>query len=145
MTVNVKSIFMSTQAAARGMRDSGRGGVIINIGSVAGINAFPDRVAYGTSKAALHHLTKIMALDLAPHNIRVNCIAPGYIEHTEKTEFVRRGLLDLEVLRKRIPQHRIGEGKDIAAAVVYLASEDAKYVTGSILTVDGGFTTYGYV
>jgi NAD(P)-dependent dehydrogenase (short-subunit alcohol dehydrogenase family) len=145
MTVNTRSIFLCSQWVARAMRDQGRGGVIINVGSIAGINAFPGRIAYGTSKAALHHMTKIMAIDLAELGIRVNCVAPGYIDHTEETEFVRRGLLDLAALRRRIPQHRIGEGRDIAAAVAYLASDESRYVTGSILVVDGGFTAYGFV
>jgi len=143
--VNLKSIFFSSQKAAYLMKQSKKKGVIINIGSIAGINAFPERSAYGTSKAALHHLTKIMAIDLASEGIRVNCIAPGYIEHNEQTEFVKRGLLDLEALKKRIPLNNIGDGKDIADAAVYLASDDAKYVTGSIMVVDGGFTAYGYI
>jgi len=145
MNVNLKSIFFSSQRAALSMKKNGKKGVIINIGSIAGINAFPDRSVYGVSKAALHHLTKIMAIDLASINIRVNCIAPGYIEHNENTEFVKKGLLDLEALKKRILLNCIGEGKDIANAAIYLASDDAKYVTGSILTVDGGFTAYGFI
>lgn len=143
--VNAKGPFLCAQAAARQMRARGMPGVIINIGSIAGNNAFPNRIGYCASKAALHHMTRVMALEWAELGIRVNCIAPGYILTDIFKNLAAQGILDQKGLEGRIPQGKLGEVDDIARAAVYLAGEGAKYVTGSVLTVDGGWDAYGYV
>src|SRR5262249_46430633 len=120
-------------------------GVILNIGSIAGINAFPSRLTYCASKAAMHQMTKVMAVEWAKDNIRVNCIAPGYIMSDITEGLAKRGLLDVGKLRGRIPAGDLGHGMDIAHAVVYLASDEARYITGSLLAIDGGWLAYGFV
>lgn len=143
--VNAKGPFLCAQAAARQMSARGMPGVIINIGSIAGNNAFPNRIGYCASKAALHHMTRVMALEWAELGIRVNCIAPGYILTDIFKNLAAQGILDQKGLEGRIPQGKLGEVDDIARAAVYLAGEGAKYVTGSVLTVDGGWDAYGYL
>ncbi|MCZ6558924.1 MAG: glucose 1-dehydrogenase [SAR324 cluster bacterium] len=143
--VNAKGPFLCSQAAARMMQSQGREGCVINIGSIAGENAFPHRIGYCASKAALHHMTRVMALEWAPLGIRVNCIAPGYILPDIFKQLAAQGILDQSAMEKRIPQGRLGEVEDIAQAAIYLAGAQAKYVTGTVLTVDGGWDAYGYL
>ena len=143
--VNAKGPFLCAQAAARQMSGHGKPGVIINIGSIAGTNAFPNRIGYCASKAALNHMTRVMALEWASLGIRVNCIAPGYVLTDIFKNLAAQGVLDQQAMEGRIPQGRLGEVDDIARAAVYLAGEGAKYVTGSVLTVDGGWDAYGYI
>lgn len=143
--VNAKGPFLCAQAAARQMSAHGKPGCIINIGSIAGNNAFPNRIGYCASKAALNHMTRVMALEWAALEIRVNCIAPGYIFTDIFKKLAAQGILDQKALESRIPQRRLGEVDDIARAAVYLAEEGAKYVTGSVLAVDGGWDAYGYI
>jgi gluconate 5-dehydrogenase len=145
MAVNCRSIFLCSRAAARQMIDAGRGGTIVNIGSIAGENAFPDRLAYCSSKAAVHQMTKVMALEWAVHDIRVNCVAPGYVLTEMISGLADRGILDIASLQKRIPQHRLGRAEEIADAVAYLAGPRSSYVTGSVLLADGGWGAYGFV
>ncbi|HUJ76097.1 MAG TPA: 3-oxoacyl-ACP reductase family protein [bacterium] len=144
LDVNAKGAFLCAQAVARQLVARHAPGVVLNIGSIAGQNAFPLRLAYCASKAALHHMTRVMAVEWAPHQIRVNCLAPGYIQ-TDITEgLARQGLLDVDKLRGRVPQRRLGTPQDIAEVAVYLVSDAAPYMTGSIVTVDGGWTAYGF-
>lgn len=145
LDVNAKSVFLCSKLAARHMVDTGKGGCIINIGSMAGENAFPLRLGYCTSKAAMHHMTRVMAIEWAELGIRVNAIAPGYI----RTELVEglgsQGILDTHALERRTPQRRLGTVEEIADAAIFLASDSASFITGSVLTVDGGWSAYGYV
>ncbi len=120
--VNLRGVYACSHVVARRLIDTGTPGVIINIGSVAGIDAFPQRSGYAASKAAVHHLTRVMALDLAPHHIRVNCVAPGYVRTDLIETLIDDGRLDVDALRRRIPLGDFGEGSDIAAAVAWLAS-----------------------
>jgi NAD(P)-dependent dehydrogenase (short-subunit alcohol dehydrogenase family) len=143
--VNLRGVFHGSQAAARRMVDGGRGGVVVNIGSIAGITAFPRRAGYCASKAAVHQLTKVMALDLASHGIRVNCVAPGYIRTDLIADLIAEGKLDEAPLRRRIPLGDLGRGADVAAAVSWLVSDEARYVTGETVVVDGGWLAYGHV
>ncbi len=143
MDVNCKSIFLCAQAAARQMKENG-GGNIINIGSVLGRNAFPATLGYCTSKAAVDHMTRVMAIEWARLNIRVNCIAPGYIRTDLIDQLVEDGKLILRDLEKRTPQRRLGRIEDVARAVRYIASEDAAFMTGETLVLDGGWTAFGY-
>ena len=143
MNVNAKSIFLCSQAAARQMRPR-RSGCIINIGSILGRNAFPATLGYCASKAAVDYMTRVMAIEWAKYGIRVNCIAPGYIRTDLIDRLAEEGKLALADLEKRTPQKRLGSGADIAKAVRYVASEDAGFMTGEVLVIDGGWTAFGY-
>lgn len=133
MSANVLGVILGCQRAARHMKSHG-GGSIINTASIAGINAGSGLAVYRASKAAVIHLTKSIAVDLAQYNIRVNCIAPAHIQ-TAMTTF------DLEsVIRFTQPLQRQGRAQDVAEAVIYLASERAAQVTGIVLPIDGGTT-----
>lgn len=143
MNVNAKSIFLCSQAAARQMKGRGAG-CIINIGSILGRNAFPATLGYCASKAAVDHMTRVMAIEWARYGIRVNCIAPGYIRTDLIDRLAAEGKLTLHDLEKRTPQRRLGSGADIAKAVRYVASDDAGFMTGEVLVIDGGWTAFGY-
>ena len=134
--LNLRSVFMASQAAARHMAEQG-GGSIINISSVGG--AVPDisQIAYGTSKAAINYLTKLIAVHEAKHHIRCNAVLPGMTA----TEAVSQHLSDdfRALFQKHIPLGRIGLPEEIAAALVYLAGDESAYTTGQILSVSGGF------
>jgi NAD(P)-dependent dehydrogenase (short-subunit alcohol dehydrogenase family) len=135
---NVTGVFLTAQAAARAMVAQGRGGVIINTASMSGsIINVPQQVGhYCASKAAVIHMTKAMAVELAPHNIRVNSVSPGYIltELVEPlTEYHRQWV-------PKIPLGRIGRPEELTGLYVYLASEASSYMTGSDVVIDGGYT-----
>lgn len=135
---NVTGVFLTAQAAARAMVDQGRGGAIITTASMSGhIINVPQRVGhYCASKAAVIHLTKAMAVELAPHNIRVNSVSPGYI----RTELVEP-LADYHRLwEPKIPLGRMGHPEELAGLYVYLASEASSYMTGSDVVIDGGYS-----
>lgn len=133
---NLKSVYNTTYAFLRNMlkRRSGR---IINVASVVGLIGNPGQANYAASKAGMIGMTKALAKEVASRDVRVNCVAPGFIA-TDMTS----GLSDLqkEELLKRIPLGRMGTGSEIAHAVLFLASDEAKYITGQVLTVDGGLT-----
>lgn len=145
IAVNLRGVFLCAQAAARRMVASGTRGAIVNIGSVTGMNGLPKRIGYGASKAAVHHMTKVMALDLVEHGIRVNCIAPGYIKTDLISELIDAGNLDESLLKRRIPMGELGGPADVASAVDWISSPEARYITGETLLVDGGWVAYGYV
>ena len=134
--INLKGTFMCSQAAAKRMVKAGEGGNIIIIGSMHSMATFPGMLAYASTKGGLNAMTRAMALDLAPHGIRVNCVIPGSI-HVEKAYEVIPDY-DPHMIDDQIALGRIGYGPDIAAAVVFMASADASYVTGASLNVDGG-------
>lgn len=140
--LNLRAPFLCSQAAARWMVGTGRPGNIVNIASTAGTVARPGIAHYGASKAALIMLTKVLAIEWAEHGIRVNAVAPGLVE----TPGVG-GLLSTEAGRQehrrklaKIPMARTGEPREIADAVVFLASENSSFVTGHTLFVDGGYS-----
>jgi NAD(P)-dependent dehydrogenase (short-subunit alcohol dehydrogenase family) len=143
MNVNAKSIFLCSQAAARQMKTHG-GGCIVNIGSILGRNAFPATLGYCASKAAVDHMTRVMAIEWARYKIRVNCIASGYVQTDLIDRLADEQKLTLRDLEKRTPQRRLGTGADIAKAVRYVASDDAGFMTGEVLVIDGGWTAFGY-
>lgn len=143
--VNLVGVFHGSQAAARRMVASGTAGSIIQMGSIAGINSFPSRVGYCGTKAAVHQMTRVMALDLAEHNIRVNCVAPGYIRTDMVQDLIDGNLLLEAPLKNRIPTSELGTVEDIANAVAFLASDQAGYVTGHTLVVDGGWLASGHI
>lgn len=141
---NLSGLFYGCQAAGNQMISQGCGS-IINITSMSGSVAAPMRAAYCSSKAGGDMLTKVLAVEWADKNVRVNAIAPGYIK-TELVEHLsERGTISVDALQKRTPLGRIGSVEDIAGLAVYLAGEESAYMTGSIVTIDGGWSAYGYL
>lgn len=134
---NVTGVFLTAQAAARAMVAQGRGGSIITTASMSGhIINIPQQVGhYCTSKAAVIHLTKAMAVEFAPHNIRVNSISPGYI----MTELVEPLAEYHRLWEPKIPMGRIGRPEELNGLYLYLASAASSYMTGSDLVIDGGY------
>jgi NAD(P)-dependent dehydrogenase (short-subunit alcohol dehydrogenase family) len=139
MDTNLKGCFLMAQAAARAFKGHGRGGEIVNIASILGLRQAGMVLPYAVSKAGVIQMTKILALEWARYNIRVNAIAPGYIE-TELNEAFWASDAGQAML-KRIPQRRLGQMADLDAPLLMLASGASAYMTGSILTVDGGHLT----
>lgn len=143
MALNVKSVFYMTREClplleAAATKESPAH--VINIGSIAGITgqAVPT-YSYDASKAAVHHLTKKLASDLAPSNICVNAIAPGFVPSKMSAQLVSYASKD--AIRKNIPLGRLGDAGDMAGAALFLASRASAWVTGAILVVDGGFSS----
>ena len=136
VNLNLRSVFMASQAAAKHMAAQ-QGGSIINISSVGGIVPDISQVAYGTSKAAINYLTRLIAVHGAKNNIRCNAVLPGMTA----TEAVEKNLTEefRSLFLRHIPLGRIGLPEEIAKAVVYFASDESAYTTGQILTVSGGF------
>ena len=141
---DLSGVFYGCQCAARKMIPQG-GGCIINITSVYGIVAAPGRAAYCASKAACNMLTKVLAIEWAKKNIRVNAIAPGYIRTELVQGVIDKGMLPLEAIEKRTPLGRIGEVDEILGLAVYLASDESGFMTGSVVNIDGGWEAYGYL
>jgi NAD(P)-dependent dehydrogenase (short-subunit alcohol dehydrogenase family) len=121
------------------------GGTIINITSVYGLVAAPGRAAYCSSKAAANMLTKVLAIEWAKKNIRVNAIAPGYFRTELVQGVIDSGMLPLGAIEKRTPIGRIGEVPELLGLAVYLASDESAYMTGSVINIDGGWEAYGYL
>lgn len=138
--VNVKGALRCAQAAARSMIAGSRRGAIVNIGSVNADKVFPDTVAYCSSKGALHALGRAMALSLAPHGIRVNTVAPGAVPDTALEPERWASASERETMRARTPLRGLGTTTDVAAAVMFLGSPAARFITGATLFVDGGRT-----
>ena len=136
VTLNLRSVFVASQAAAKHMAEHG-GGSIINISSVGGLVPDISQVAYGTSKAAINYLTKLIAVQEAQHHIRCNAVLPGMTA----TEAVEKHLSHefRNLFMRHIPLGRMGLTEEIAEAVCYFASDASAYTTGQILTVSGGF------
>ena len=135
---NLKGAFLCAQIAARAMVAEKNPGTIVNIASINAKIALAGQAHYTSSKGGLIMLTKSMALDLAPHGIRVNAIGPGVIE----TRMTERSLADPErraMLLSKIPLGRVGQPRDVANAALFLASDEASYITGTTLYVDGGW------
>jgi len=144
LAVNLRSYFTMGQAAARQMTAQGAGGAIVNMSSVNAVLAIPDQVPYVVSKGAVNQLTRVMALSLAPHRIRVNAIGPGTIA----TELARKAVMASDEARRRLlsrtPMKRLGEPEEVAAVAVFLASDDASYMTGQVVYPDGGRMALNY-
>lgn len=135
MDVNLKGVFLCSSQAAKNMKNGGR---IINISSIASLVGFEGLTHYCASKGAVNGFTRALALELAPKNILVNAVAPGAIKTPGAT-----GGVDSKVQQQMIagvPLARWGEPKDIAGAVVFLASDNSSYLTGQVIVVDGGWT-----
>jgi NAD(P)-dependent dehydrogenase (short-subunit alcohol dehydrogenase family) len=133
---NLKGMFLMAQAVGRAMRARGRGGSIINVASILGIRQGVGVLPYAVSKAGAIQLTKTLALELARFDIRVNALAPGYLDTDLNSEYCKSepGL----AMVKRIPQRRLGRLEDLDGPLLLLASDASAYMTGSVLVVDGG-------
>ena len=140
MDTNLDGAFLCTQACAAVMLRTG-GGAVVNIASISGLRASTMRVAYGTSKGAIIHLTKQQAIELGNAGIRVNCIAPGPVD-TEMSKLVHTVAIRSDYY-DTIPLNRYGTTEEIASAVGFLCSPAASYVNGQTLAVDGGFDASG--
>lgn len=143
LDVNLKGVFLCCKYSIPVMIKGGKGGVIVNVGSEAGIVGIKKQVAYNVSKSGIIALTKSIAIDFAADNVRANCVCPGTTEtelvkevlnRTSDPERVRR---ELEIVR---PANRLGQPEEIAAGILYLASDESPYATGAMLSIDGGYT-----
>jgi len=140
LAVNLTGPFLMTQAVAPIMRDQG-GGAIVNIASISGLRASTLRVAYGTSKAGLAHLTKQQAAELGEYDIRVNAVAPGPVD-TAMAKAVHTPAIRADY-HDHIPLNRYGLESELANAICFLCGDQASYITGQVLAVDGGFDAAG--
>ena len=136
--VNLNGVWRMAQEVAKHMVRLGHGGSIINIASMLGLVAVPYIPAYCASKAAVVNLTRALAIELAKHDIRVNAIAPGYFESEMTHEFL--GSTEGRGMIEKIPQRRSGNPAELDGALLLLASDASSYMTGTVLTVDGGHT-----
>ncbi|HEX8666373.1 MAG TPA: SDR family oxidoreductase [Beijerinckiaceae bacterium] len=144
LRTNLKSAFLCGQVAARRMAAQGPGGVVINMASVNALLAIPDQVPYAVSKGGLNQLTRVMAVGLARHGIRVNAIGPGTI----MTELARNSVMQspeaVRTILSRTPIGRFGEPDEVASVALFLASDDASYMTGQTIYPDGGRLILNY-
>ncbi|HEY2326785.1 MAG TPA: glucose 1-dehydrogenase [Gaiellaceae bacterium] len=141
IAVNLRGAFCCLQAAGRAMRDSGKGGSIVNISSIHEDVAFPGFASYSASKGGLRMLMRNAAVELAPYKIRVNNVAPGAIV-TPINSATLQDPEKVKTLQRIIPLGRVGQPEEVANVVVFLASDHASYVTGATYYVDGGLTRY---
>ncbi|MEM8837500.1 MAG: SDR family NAD(P)-dependent oxidoreductase [Pseudomonadota bacterium] len=139
METNLDGVFLCSQSATPALRESR--GAIINIASISGLRASTLRVAYGTSKAAVIHLTQQQASELGEYGIRVNCVCPGPVRTKLAMAVHSQEIID--AYHDAIPLNRYGSEDEIARVIAFLASDAASYVTGQIISVDGGFQSTG--
>ena len=136
--IHLRGTYMCSRRVGQWMTTHG-GGKILNISSISAFRGFPLRTAYGPAKAAIINLTQCLAVEWGKYNINVNCVAPGYVHTDIIKERVAAGVFDVEVLKGKSPLGRLAEPEDIAKAVLFLVSDDAKCITGTTLIVDGGW------
>jgi NAD(P)-dependent dehydrogenase (short-subunit alcohol dehydrogenase family) len=136
---NVKGAFLHAQAAVPALILRG-GGTIVNVSSISGEVGLPNLVAYCTSKGAVNLFTKSLALELAPHYIRVNAVAPGVVETSILDSLVANGRQSLRDSGAQAPLGRVGQPEEIARVILFLASAESSFMTGSVTIVDGGYT-----
>ena len=144
LAINLKGYFLVARHAVPLLLRS-RGRAIVNTSSIAGLIGAPGKALYSSTKGAIVSMTRAMAMDLAPHGVRVNAVCPGAIEQTTMHNAFFDKLGNAEAVKaevlKLIPLRRFGTPEDVARAVLFLASEDASYITGATLVIDGGWTT----
>ena len=142
LDVNLTGAFLCAKAAAQRMAG---GGVIVNMASMYGQVAAPERLAYCVTKSGVAMMTKALAIEWADRGIRVNGLAPGYVETALVADLIAGGRLDKESLKRRTPLGRLGTEDEVADCALFLASDRARFITGQIVGIDGGWTAYGYV
>ncbi len=138
---NIKSMFLCAKQAG-GLMLKRRSGAVVNISSVHGLGGISKRLPYSTSKSAVESFTKTLACEWALDGVRVNCVSPGYIMTDNIRETFDQGILNLDDMVRRTPQARLGTPEDIAEAVLFLCSDRASFITGTVLQVDGGYAAY---
>ncbi|MGQ3215203.1 MAG: SDR family NAD(P)-dependent oxidoreductase [Shinella sp.] len=142
--INLKSTFLVGQKVARHMADRGEGGAIVNMSSSSVRMTMPTIAPYAASKGGISALTTAMSLSLAPHGIRVNAVGPGTIYTELNKDNLLKDVEKRKEILSRIPLMRFGEGRDVANVVLFLASDDANYITGETLYIDGGRSGLNY-
>jgi NAD(P)-dependent dehydrogenase (short-subunit alcohol dehydrogenase family) len=142
--INLNGVFYCARAAGRYMVAQ-RAGVIINTASMYGVVAAPNRAAYCASKAAVAMLTRSLAVEWGEHGVRVNAIAPGYVRTALVDDLVARGRMDLAALTRHTPSGRLGTPEEVAALVLFLASDNAAFINGHVAVADGGWSANGYI
>lgn len=144
LDVNLTGTFLCAKAAAVRMMAQG-GGCILNIASIYGVVAAPERLAYCTTKSGVAMMAKALAVEWARHGLRVNALAPGYIKTDLVGRLVEAGRISEDQLARRTPQGRLGSVEEVADLAIFLASDSARHITGQVIGIDGGWTAYGYV
>jgi NAD(P)-dependent dehydrogenase (short-subunit alcohol dehydrogenase family) len=144
MDVMLNGVFFCSQVAGKQMIKQ-KYGKIVNIASVNGIVAFPERACYCAAKAGVMALTKVLGSEWARYNINVNAVAPGYVETDLVKNLAAKGTLNVSELASRTPMGRLAKSSEVADCVVFLASEESRYIEGQTIIVDGGWTAFGYV
>jgi len=143
LSINVVGTALCSKYAVEEMKKRGRG-AIVNLGSISGVIAQPEFVAYSVTKAAVMQMTRNMAMDLAQFNIRVNCVCPGAIQTPVFDVYAQQKGVEVgKLMAEWAPAHllnRLGEPREVANAILFLASEEASFITGTCLMVDGGYT-----
>ncbi|MBI3044797.1 MAG: glucose 1-dehydrogenase [Betaproteobacteria bacterium] len=142
MAVNLKGAFFMSQLMGRHLVAMQRPGCIISLASTHGMVGFPERLAYGVSKAGIIHMTRMLAIEWAEHGIRVNAVAPGTLDTPTRAEYFAAHPDAKRAMLERVPFRRFGAPEEVAAAVCYLAGPGAAYITGQTLVLDGGLTAY---
>jgi len=141
--INVAAAFLCCQRVGHWMTTHG-GGKIVNVTSITGIAGVPYVNAYGPSKAAMINMTRSLAVEWAKYKINVNCVAPCWTRTRRLEKAIEKGVVSLAEIQKRCPMGRPAEPEDVAKAILFLASDDASFITGITLPVDGGWLAYGY-
>lgn len=143
LQTNLTGTFLCSRIIGRRMLEARRGS-IINLASILSLIAFPERAAYAASKGGVQQMTRVLAVEWAERQVRVNALAPGVIRTEMSAELARLGKVDLSRIPSRTPLQRIGEVEDVVGPAIFLASDESAFITGHTLVVDGGWTAYGY-
>ncbi len=141
--VHLTGTYLMSKTVAPGMIARGRGGAILNLNSIAGVVGLPVRTAYSAAKAGIGMLTRVLGCEWGPQGIRVNAIAPGYMMTPLTEKLIEEGKIDAKRIRRRTPMGEFGTADDIAQAMLFLASDRAKFITAVTLPVDGGYMAWG--
>jgi NAD(P)-dependent dehydrogenase (short-subunit alcohol dehydrogenase family) len=146
LSVHVDGCFLMSRAAARAMMappSASRGGAIINLSSIAGHVAIPNRIGYAAAKGAIAMMTRVLACEWAASGIRVNAVAPGYVRTDLVDRLIRSGKLDEEGILSRTPLRRLARPDEIANVIAFLAGPHSSFITGTVIPVDGGYLAFG--
>ena len=140
--IHLTGTYLVSKTVAPGMIERGSG-VILNLNSIAGVLGLPVRTAYSAAKAGIGMLTRVLGCEWGPHGIRVNAVAPGYMMTPLTEKLIADGKIDEKRIRRRTPMGKMGTAEDIAEAMLFLASDRAKFITAVTLPVDGGYCAFG--